>query len=237
LPFWYFLTLLLSACSTSPHLNIIHDADPVAILSPDDVKNENTLNIQNQAIGEGAKTGAATGAVSGALYGLVCGPFFIICSPIFATGGAVIGAGAGVAIGSTQGLDSKKAEQVNLSISTYLQEHSPQDDLLAMVINRAKNHWQVIPAPAERQLVVQFDGAGLRTEKDGPVVLVLQATVNISYPDKAGQQQTRTQKFEYESSPTYIDSWTEGQEEFLLLRFNDAYQTLAENIIVAISAK
>ena len=234
---WYFLILLLSACSTSPHLNIIYDADPVAILSPDDVKNDKTLNIHNQAIGEGAKTGAATGAVTGALYGLVCGPFFMFCSPFFAATGAVVGAGSGAIIGSAQGLESKKAEQANLYVSKYLQKHSPQDDLLAMVINRAQNHWQVIPAPAERQLVVQFDAAGLRTEKDGPVVLVLQATVNINYPDKAGKQQTRTQKFEYESSPTYIDSWTEGNEGFLQLRFNDAYQTLAENIIIAISAK
>ncbi len=234
---WYFLILLLSACSTSPHLNIIHDADPVAILSPDDVKNDNTLIIHNQAIGEGAKSGAATGAIAGAAYGLFCGPFFIICSPILATTGAVVGAGTGAVIGSAQGLDSKKAEQANLNISKYLQKHNPQDDLLAMVINRAQNHWQVIPAPAERQLVVQFDAAGLRTKKDGPVTLMLQATVNINYPDKAGKQQNRTQKFEYESSPTYIDSWVEDKEGFLQLRFNDAYQTLAENIIIAISAK
>ena len=235
--FWYFLILLLSACSTTPHLNIIHDTDPVAILSPADVKNDNNLNIHNQAIGEDAKAGAATGAVTGALYGLVCGPFFILCSPIFATGGAVIGAGAGAVVGSASGLEANKAEQANLKISEYLQEHSPQDELLSMVINRAKNRWQVIPAPAERQLVIQFDSVGLRTKYDGPVFLVLQATVIINYPDEEGKQQTRKQKFEYKSSPTYIDSWIEDKEGFLQLRFNDAYQTLAENIIIAVSAK
>lgn len=234
---WYFLIPLLSACSTTPHLNIIHNGDHVQILSPIDVNNDNTLNIHNQAIGEATKAGATTGAVTGALYGLACGPFFIICSPILATGGAVIGAGAGAALGSTQGLEANKAEQANFKISEYLQKHSPQDELLAMVINRAKNRWQVIPLPAERQLVVQLDAVGLSTKKDGPVVLVLRATAHIKFPDQAGKQQTLTQKFKYESSPTYIDSWIEDEEGFLQLRFNDAYQTLAENIIIAISAE
>jgi len=48
--------------------------------------------------GEGLKNagkvagGTALGALGGALYGLKCGIFFIICSPIFAAGGAVAGA-------------------------------------------------------------------------------------------------------------------------------------------------
>lgn len=233
----YAMVPFVIACSTTPHLNVINDGDSVTILSPNDALNDNTLNIHNQAIGKGAAMGGATGALGGAIYGLTCGPFFIICSPIGALAGAVVGIGTGAVVGTTQSLDTEQAAQAHTKISDYLQKNNPQGELLARVIIRAENLWQIKPPPAERTLVVQFDSVGLRTKNDADVVLVLQATVTVHFPDRTGKQQARIQKFEYEGSPTYIDSWLDNKEEFLQLRFNDAYQTLAENIVIALSNK
>lgn len=231
------LILVVSACSTVPHLNVIRDGDPVAIVSPVEGDRSKPFSIYNASIGQGARAGAASGAVAGAAYGLVCGPFFVFCSPMFAGAGAVVGAGTGAAVGTTLGLDADSGDQANAKIAEYLHNHNPQDALLAMVVNRVEHRWTLREPPVEKEVIVQLDTVRLHKKIDGPVVLVLRATVTVRYPNKAGNQLTRTRKFDYEGSETYIDSWADGREEFLALRFNDAYQSLAENIVVALSER
>ncbi len=232
----YVVIPAVGACSSTPRLNLIHDGDAVAILSPADVESGKTdLDINNQAIGQGAKTGAEAGAITGAAYGLFCGPLFWLCSPFLAGAGAVVGAATGAAVGTTQGLSSDEADQATLKITEYLQKHDPQDAFLTMLVGRAEKRWDVRPPPVARELIVQLDAVQLNKKRAGPVVLFLRATVTIRFADKTGKQQNLTREFEYEGPETYVDSWTEDSDDFLNLRFSDAYQTLAENIVVALS--
>jgi hypothetical protein len=80
------------------------------------------------------------------------------------------------------------------------------------------------------------DAIRLHKKIEGPVVLMLRATVEYYVADRNGKQQkTLTRTFEYEGPETYIDSWIGNDDEFLTQRFNDAYQTMADNIVVAFS--
>jgi hypothetical protein len=149
--------------------------------------------------------------------------------------GAVAGAGTGAVIGSTQGVGADQSSQATDTVARYLRLHDPQDELVAHVTRRAGSRWRVEPSPAERELVVHIDAIRLHKKIDGPVSLVVQATVGCNLQDWNGERRTVTRTFEYEGPQTYIESWVGGEEEFLLQRFTDAYRTLADNIVVAFS--
>ncbi|MCF7981463.1 MAG: hypothetical protein K9K86_05720, partial [Pseudomonadales bacterium] len=74
--------LMLSACSSTPRLNLLQDSAKVAILSPVVTQQGGALKIHNQAIGGDAKTGVGSGALAGAAVGLSCGPLVIFCAPV-----------------------------------------------------------------------------------------------------------------------------------------------------------
>jgi hypothetical protein len=225
----------LGACSTQPHVNVIRAGDSVAITSAADVAGSQSFDIRNRSVGQGAKTGAEAGGATGAAAGLVCGGLFWICSPLFAIGGAIAGAGTGAVIGSTQGVSADQAAQATARIEQYLQRNDPQKALVGSVVHRATPRWRIEPRPADRELVVQVDAIRLLKKIDGPVVLMVRATVGYYFADRNGKPKTLTQTFEYEGPETYIDSWIGNDDEFLMQRFNDAYQTMADNIVVAFS--
>jgi hypothetical protein len=224
----------LGACSTQPRVNVIRAGDSVAITSAADAAGRHSFDIRNRSVGQGAKAGAEAGGATGAAAGLWCGGLFWICSPLFAIGGAVAGAGTGAAIGGTQGVSAEQAAQATTRVEQYLQQNDPQAALVASVVHRADAHWRVEPRPADKELVVQVDAIRLHKKIDGPVVLVLRATVGYFSTDGNGKpKKTLTRTFEYEGPETYIDSWIGNDDEFLMQRFNDAYQTMADNIVVA----
>jgi hypothetical protein len=225
----------LGACSTQPHVNVIRAGDSVAVTSAADFAGSQSFDIRNLSIGQGAKSGAEAGGATGAAAGLFCGGLFWLCSPLFALGGAVAGAGTGAVVGGTQGVSADQAAQVTERIAQYLQQNDPQKSLVASVVHRADLHWHVQPRPADGELVVRLDAIRLHKKIDGPVVLVLRATVGFGFADRDGKPKTLTRTFEYEGPETYIESWTANNDEFLMQRFNDAYQTLADNIVVAFS--
>lgn len=228
--------IVLGGCSTQPRVNVIGTGDSVAITSAADAAGRRSFDIRNLSVGQGAKTGAEAGGATGAAAGLFCGGLFWLCSPLFALGGAVAGAGTGAVIGTTQGVSGDQAAQATARIEQFLQQNDPQAALVASVVHRAVAHWHVEPGPAGSELVVQVDAIRLHKKIEGPVVLMLRATVGYYVADRNGKQQkTLTRTFEYEGPETYIDSWIGNDDEFLTQRFNDAYQTMADNIVVAFS--
>lgn len=230
------LVSLCTACaSTSPRLNLIHPKDEVSIVAPAASAEPTAPDIHNQALIDSGVTGAMIGGIGYGAVGLGCGPLFWICVPLAASVGSLVGGAAGVAVGTAQGLDDPVAERITSKLSNHLAQHNPQVALLANVVTRAQTRWTLVPPPAARQVQVAFARIGLQTKDKGPVVLVMQAVVTITYPDKAGRAKTRRQVFNYQSPPGYMASWLSEDGEYLALRLNDAYQTLGENIVMALS--
>ena len=223
---------VLGGCSTQPRVNVISAGDSVAITAAADGA---SFDIRNRSVGQGAKSGAEAGGATGAAVALSCGPFWWICLPLFAGGGAVVGAGTGAVIGGTQGVSGDQAAQVTARIVQHVQQNDPQQALVASIVHRAEAHWRIVPPPAERELVVHLDAIRLHKKIDGPVVLVLRATAGYYFVDPNGKQKYLARTFEYKGPETYIDSWVGSNDEFLMQRFNDAYQTMADTIVVAFS--
>lgn len=130
---------------------------------------------------------------------------------------------------------ARRVFQVTDRIVQYLQQNDPQKALVSSVVHRADSRWHVQPRPADSELVVRLDAIRLHKKIEGPVVLVLRATVWLYVADRNGKPNTVTRTMEYEGPETYIESWIADDDEFLIQRFNDAYQTMADNIVVAFS--
>jgi hypothetical protein len=228
---------LCSACnSSSPHLNLIKPGAEVAILAPAASTKVTSPEIHNQALIDSGTTGAMIGGIGYGAVGLGCGPLFWICVPLAATVGSLVGGATGVAVGTVQGLDEVDAKRLSDKLANHLAQHNPQATLLAGVMTRAQTSWTLVPPPAARQVEVAFASLGLQTKEKGPVVLVMQAVVIITYPDQVGRLKTRRQTFNYQGPPGYMESWLNDDGEYLTQRLNDAYQTLAENIVMALSS-
>ena len=75
----------------------------------------------------GAAVGGIGGAAVGALYGLaVCGPFFIICSPVFAVAGGVAGAVKVGEVGAQAGVNSSRRASANKSPESASASAAPE---------------------------------------------------------------------------------------------------------------
>ena len=53
----------------------------------------------------------------------------------------------------------------------------------------------------------------------------------MNYLDKLGRQKSKTNDYDYESSPQFLDTWLEGSDDFYQSKLTDAYSTLAEHIV------
>lgn len=67
--------------------------------------------------------------------------------------------------------------------------------------------------------------------------LAASVEVTVRYVDSSGKNHAEKRQFNFKGSPTYINSWLENRDDFMKLRFEEAYQTLAENIVMELSAR
>lgn len=211
-------------------MNIIQPGDTVSITSKADNGNKNIFGLSNSnATIQDSKTGAYTGAGAGALYGLLCGPWFFLCSPFFAAGGAAGGAVVGAVVGSSTG-DSDKGELLFTKMNGYLTVNNPQDEFVTSVTALAEQKYQV-SALSDKEISISLEQLTFNTNSDGRINLALSATVTVNYIDKLGRQKSDTNDYDYESSPQFLDTWLEGSDDFYQLKLADAYSTLAEHIV------
>lgn len=224
------LSLLFNGCSTTSRLGILKKGDNVSIDSPVFTPIGPKFKITDKGVAEDAKTGANVGAAGGALSGLACGPFFWICSPMFATAGALGGTVAGATVGSAHALSQDQKILVNAKMTSYIRQNVPQDLLLTKVRDRASKNYQVVPEQAEKWIILQIDALGLNSYSDGRLALVINVSIKVNYTDKHGKTKTKAKAYEYVSSPDFVENWIEDNDKFYQLKFDDAFRTLADSI-------
>lgn len=211
-------------------MNIVQLGDTVSVISKPDNGDRQIFGLSNSnATKQDLQTGAYTGASAGALYGLMCGPWFVFCSPFFAAGGAAGGAVVGALVGSTTG-DSDKEEELFTKMNSYLTVNDPQDEFVASVTALAEQKYQV-SALSDKKISISLERLIFNTNSDGRIILALSATVTVNYLDKLGRQKSKTNDYDYQSSPQFLDTWLEGSDDFYQSKLTDAYSTLAEHIV------
>ena len=100
----------------------------------------------DEEIGRGAWRGAGVGAKSGALggfaAGFICGPWFVICSPLGliagGAGGAVAGAAGGAVIGGANALPEETAEEIETALGIAIAERDLSTELATRIYERAR---------------------------------------------------------------------------------------------------
>jgi hypothetical protein len=102
------------------------------------------IGVGNEAakgIFEGGAIGGASGAGVGAVVGLVCGPFLLVCVPVFASvgavGGVVVGGGAGGIIKGTNAIPEGAATNIQAALYNAIAKRDLQNELRRHVLERA----------------------------------------------------------------------------------------------------
>ena len=211
-------------------MNIVQPGDTVSLISKPDNGNRQIFGLSNSsAIMDDAKTGLYSGAGAGAVSGLFCGPLVFLCVPVLAGIGAASGAVVGATVGATTG-DSDKGEELFTKMNSYLIVNNPQDEFVSSVAALAEQKYQV-SALSDKEISISLEKLTFNTNSDGRIILTLSATVIVDYLDKLGRQKSKTNDYDYESSPQFLDTWLEGSDDFYQAKLADAYSTLAEHIV------
>ena len=103
------------------------------------------------------------------------------------------------------------------------------------VIERSQLRWNIVPASEDNEILIHLSSLELQALADKSLMLVMQATVTVRLSANTSREQIHIRKFDYQGSPIYVGSWAEDNEIFLSQRFKDAYSTLTENIVMALS--
>lgn len=221
----------LSACSSTSKLNAIQQGDSVAFVTKSYSDKILTFKITNKGVGEDAATGGKTGAVGGAIAGgLLCGPWIVICAPFLALTGAVGGGAVGAVVGNATGISAENEATLTNKATTYIQSSEPHKNLLTEVIKQASKNFTVVDSPYSNEVSIQITSLEFHSFSDGRVALSLEATVVVDYLEN-GRTRAQTKTYQYQSPPEFVETWLEQDDNFYQQRFNDAYRTIADNII------
>jgi uncharacterized membrane protein len=228
--FTCFCLATLSACSSTSKLNAIQQGDSVAFVTKSYTDKILPFKITNKGVGEDAATGGKTGAGAGALTGLLCGPLFILCSPLLAVMGGVGGGAVGAVVGGVTGLTEENEANLTNKATTFLKSSEPTKNLLIEVKKQASKSFNVVETPHDNEVSIQIKSLEFHSFSDGRVALSLKASVIVNYLEK-GRMRNQTKSYQYQSPPEFVETWLEQGDNFYQLRFNDAYRTIADNII------
>ena len=228
-----YLTLLsVCSCSTNSRMNIIQPGDTMSIVLSSNSNNEKLFKFDDShSMKEGAKTGAYAGAAGGAAYSLFCGPFVIICAPVF----SLIGAASGGIVGGSVNAsilvsDSDKNTLLFNKMEDYLKINNPQDIFLKRVISLAEPKYP-INLLSDNKIYLVVDKLAFNTISDGRVILEMNAKITVKYIDKLGEINRFTKDYHYMGAPQFLDTWLDGDNEFYQTKLINGYDTLAENIL------
>lgn len=220
-------TLFSVGCAQSGHLDVFSAGDDITVqgASSGDLDSQ----VSNQTIIRNMGTGVASGAAIGALWGLSCGPFLWICSPFGALAGAGAGATAGLVVGAVESLPSGKVQALEESLTAHLVANNPETALVQTLSQRLTPALHIVTG-AERSVVLGITGLGLNTYRKEQVMLVMTISIQVQFPDEAGDIMTRTRELAFEGVPTHFESWIDNHDDFVASQFTTALDTLAEEL-------
>ena len=224
------LCSFLSACAAPP---MIERGVPVTLVQEPPRQGSFSVDISNEGIVQGAGGGMGLGAAGGALWGLTCGPWAPVCvlggAIIVGLGGAVVGAGVGVATG----LPAETQKHLQDRIDGFVAVHDPQQHLMNEIAQRASGHWMIVPrSPSSTAVFVRVERVTILTMASRGR-LRLQATVTTQGP---GQERDRAEKtVEYLGPPADVAVWIDNPNDFVAASFRDGYAFIAQSIVGTLS--
>ena len=196
------------------------------------------IPIRNDAVRSDMATGSDSGVVVGAVWGITCGPLAILCIPLGATAGSIVGDVAGAAVGTTAALSDEKAAQLRRRLDHIQQTHSLLAELTQDLTDRAQKYWTLNSAQPAITLKVELQGLQLTSTREDRVRCEVRVLVNVE-PNAKGPAagHLRPKPYEYVGPFSSLGVWLDEDSDFIDVNLTNASQQIAEQIISDLSAR
>jgi hypothetical protein len=228
---------LLNACASRPALQSIPRNNFIELVVVKSPQASGAIAIHNDTLGRNTKTGVRSGTVTGGLWGLTCGPWAIVCVPVGAAIGAIVGTGAGAVVGATGVLPEDKGTLLRERVTSVMQSHSLLDELNKHVHDRARAYWNVDAGQAASVVRIELQDLLLASTRDERIRFVVQVRVSVQ-PQGAKPIATPKQiLYEYASPHSGLDIWLDKGSDFFDTSLTSASQQLATQIIADLASK
>ncbi|TGD70982.1 hypothetical protein E4634_20500 [Mangrovimicrobium sediminis] len=205
-----YLALCLTACASRPQ----QDYEPVGRLSQVAVVRSSELTAlqrvksTEESVIEGAEVGGGSGMLAGSALGLVCGPFFWICSPALGGMGLIVGGVGGMVYGGVQGdFTSEQAERISRQLAALNQHRDLQQEMFEQLLGEVPATRQLPAETAPIQVspiitLIEIDG-----DDDNRMHLHVKAMLLVSWQDAAGEMHLGKEDFQAKSESAPVDEW------------------------------
>jgi len=195
------------------------------------------------AVGKGAAQGAGMGAGAGIASGIVgsvaCGPFFIICAPILAGGGAVVGLAvggtAGSIVGATLALPKKKADALDAIIEDIFVDTSHAQTLRGEFEDQGGDYWTISAAGGDVEITLELNSFFIEQFKHDHLALRMSSTMIVRYGPDKGQTADKV-VFTYNGPHRHIDEFLDNDGEDFRIEVRDAFAYNVQRMVVALQA-
>jgi hypothetical protein len=173
-----------------------------------------------------------TGATVGALTGLSCGPLLVFCVPL----GALMGAGAGVAVGATAGLaemlPKDKVVQLEDRLRRLQQSVDPLLELKTSVLAQAGKHWELTEDTSGRVVNLEVQNLQLTADRNKNIALVMQVLVT-QRNGKAGSgtRPATPQRFVVITQGNSLAAWLDERSDLPESQLRTACQQMASQVV------
>lgn len=204
----------------------IHLITTAADIKTPDAKTAGAMVSRNAALGAGA--GAVGGAGMGMGASVVCGPFFLLCAPVMAGGGAAIGLVAGSAVGAIDGgmksLPREKADALQEVISAAFTELDFAQSLHGEFKQQHANRWTISDAEGNLQVTLTVDDLYIQQLPKDHLSLHMHASMIVLHgPDK--DDASDPVHYVYRSPDRHVDYWIADNGRNFQADISRAYET------------
>jgi hypothetical protein len=178
----------------------------------------------------GTAGGAAVGFGAGFISGLACGPFFVICAPVFAlagTGvGAVVGGVAGGVHGAVTSLPKEQAEQFNILLNRTFSDHDLASQLKLAFGDIADPVYSVVEQDSQIRVVLVIKKLLFEQHAKDELTLRMSISMQVVYGFREIDR-TKPYAFNYSSLKFPVDHWLGNEGTNLVDEFHLAVHDLA----------
>jgi len=219
------LALSLAACASPPSpppqyatLQAVPSGASIHVIATQPDIEAPDAQSAGETVGSGAASGAGLGASAGLEAGLqgsiICGPFIIVCLPLFAISAAAIGAIGGSIVGSIGGaivaLPEEKAQALEVIMSTTLEEMDLAETLENQFARQSGERWTITEAEGNLEITLGLNTLYIEQFSGDNLSLEMSSSMVVRY-GPGDSDATKTYLYRYSSERHHVDYWLQDE--------------------------
>jgi hypothetical protein len=223
---------LFAGCAAAPRVAPIDRGSPVAFVVVMGQPTQGAETLRNSAVSHDSGSGAKTGAAAGALYGLLCGPAFVVCSPLAALMGAGVGAAAGATVGLAEALPKDKVALLSDRLQGLQRSLDPVSELRMNVLERAGRYWKLTDDTSMRVVTLEVQSLFLTADRNEKIALVMHVLVSQRTGEPDGTSPPAAPKrFSVVSQGSSLEAWLDEGSDLPETHLRSACEQIATLVV------